>query len=926
MPETLNNRLLAIEKRLDDLMASLTCEELISLLSTHQSAITRLNIPEYHIGGEAAHGIVDHDGLAFTVFPQPIGLSQTWHPALLKRVGSAIGVEARSYYQAKNKQTGLSLWAPTIDLERDPRWGRTEEGYGEDPYLTATLGSALIEGMQGDDLLCLQMVAAPKHFYANNNEKERESTSNSVDLRNKYEYYLQPFKAAFTKAKAKSMMTAYNGINGVPAMQHEDINQIVRQQYGMDGYIVSDGGALTLNVTDYQYYATYKEALADSLKKGIDCFVDDKTCVETAAKAALADGLITRRDLSTAIRRTLRVRLLLGQLDQIDPYKSYLDIKTARNNHQSLLHQVTNESIVLLENQNYLPLRNQPTSLLVAGPMSDRVMRDWYTGVIDSPITPLEGISRRFNESDVYTTDGFDTVVIASGNGYIKFMDTTTVTIVAKEEATKWIDEDFGDGVHVLFDQVSKKYLTLNTDAHRFELTTDEVFSWFVNEKLIVNEEQGQQVLSSINHYPLNVEGHQLVETNHQGNCHIETITSGIEEVKKKAQEVDTVVLCVGNHPMINGRETEDRRTLALPHHQQQLIDTTLKHNKQVILIIIASYPYALTFNKYRPQAILYSAHGSEVLGESIAKIMAGDISPTGKLSMTWYQSETDLPPITDYDIIRHNRTYLYFQKAVLYPFGHGLTYYTFTIKHVEVGVDQLLTNGLKVAVSVSNPFNFKVTDVCQVYANTIKSQQKRPNQQLIAFDKVTLKPFEQRVISFEINEEAFHQFDPRCQKMRLISDTIQIELGYSSENIIYRSEPFTLPGSTLAKRLKNHMYFAETFDDYQLAHGDRLHLDQDMLGQTVVKVDSSGAFYFGGVSISPKDTLVLTVQHDCKLQLNLQVNDHSLKRLSSQTIAGYTILFYQGTIEVVDATLTLVTDAPLTLVKWRIDEGGKEL
>lgn len=927
MPETLNNRSLVIEKRLDDLMASLTCEELISLLSTHQSPITRLNIPEYHIGGEAAHGIVDREGLAFTVFPQPIGLSQTWHPALIKRVGNAIGIEARSFYHVKNKSTGLTLWAPTIDLERDPRWGRTEEGYGEDPLLTATLGVAIIEGMQGEDPACLQMAAAPKHFYANNNEEKRESTSNSVDLRNKYEYYLQPFKAAFTRAKATSMMTAYNGINGIPAMQHADINQIVRQQYQMDGYIVSDGGALTLNVTDYHYYDTYKEALADSLKKGIDCFVDDKTLVETAAREALAEGLINRFDISSAVRRTLRIRMLLGQLNQIDPYNSYVSVKEAREKHRSLLRQVTDESIVLLENQDYLPLRKQPASLLVAGPMANQVMRDWYTGVIDSPVTPLDGINSRFKESQVHMADGFDTVVIASGTGYIKFIDSRKVTIVDKSDATRFIDENFGEDVHVLYEPVMKKYLTLNTEAQRFELTADEVFSWFVNEKLVINEKNGSRVLTSRHHKPLDVAQHHLIESSDNlGSCHLEIVISGVKEVEQMAREVETVVLCVGNHPMINGRETEDRRTLALPEHQQQLIEAVLRQNKQVILMIIASYPYAFTFKNHRPQAILYSAHGSEVLGESIAKVIAGDVSPTGKLSMTWYQSETDLPSLTNYDIIRNNRTYLYFQDAVLYPFGHGLTYHSLTVEDVKVKAAGLLTSGLEIDVTFSNPHDLAVTDVCQVYARTIKSQQQRPKKQLIGFEKVMLEPFELRVVSLEINEEAFHQFDPRCREMRLISDTIQVALGFSSRDIFYRSSPLTLPGQKLAERQKNHVYFAETFDDYQLASGDLLHLDRDELEQTVVKVDSSGAFHYGGVSMGPKDTLALTIHNHVEHQLDVQLNSHSLTLIDSQRLEGYTILYYQGSMDIVDATLTMTTDLPVTLIKWKIEEGGRRL
>src|SRR5690625_2397479 len=261
----------SLEERLTNLVDKLTLEEKISLLSTSQSAIPRLGIKEYQVGGEAAHGVVDRAGGKTTVFPQPIGLSSTWNRDLLRRVGDVIGDEARIFYEQNDRKTGLTLWAPTIDMERDPRWGRTEEAYGEDPYLTGQLSTELIKGMQGDDPFYIKLVAAPKHFFGNNNEYGRERISNSIDPRNRHEYYLKAFEPAFTEGQALSMMTAYNGINGIPAMQINELKDIVRDEWQMDGFIVCDGGALSLNVDEYKYYDSYAEALADAIKKGIDC-------------------------------------------------------------------------------------------------------------------------------------------------------------------------------------------------------------------------------------------------------------------------------------------------------------------------------------------------------------------------------------------------------------------------------------------------------------------------------------------------------------------------------------------------------------------------------------------------------------------------------------------------------------------------------
>lgn len=261
------NSTLPLETRIKSLISLLTLDEKIKLLPTRQAAIERLNINDYSVGGEAAHGVVSSIGPS-TVFPQPLGLASTFNDKLLLEIGSVIGDEARIYYDKSNRKYGLTLWAPTIDMERDPRWGRTEEAYGEDPILTGKLSSNLIKGMQGNDDFYLKLVPAPKHFYGNNNEEGRIFCSSSIDKRNKNEYYLKAFKPAFTEGKAKSMMTAYNSINGTPCILNSEVQDIVKDTWGCDGFIVCDGGDFSQTVDYHKYYKTHAETIAGALKAG----------------------------------------------------------------------------------------------------------------------------------------------------------------------------------------------------------------------------------------------------------------------------------------------------------------------------------------------------------------------------------------------------------------------------------------------------------------------------------------------------------------------------------------------------------------------------------------------------------------------------------------------------------------------------------
>ncbi|WP_064468442.1 glycoside hydrolase family 3 C-terminal domain-containing protein [Lederbergia galactosidilytica] len=878
----------SLEVRVTHLLGLLTQDEKISLLSTSQSAIPRLGIKEYQVGGEAAHGVVDRKGGKTTVFPQPIGLSCTWNRELMKKVGSVIGDEARIFYEQNQQKTGLTLWAPTIDMERDPRWGRTEEAYGEDPYLTGQLATELIKGMQGEDPFYIKLVAAPKHFYGNNNEYGRERISNSIDPRNRYEYYLKAFEPAFKEGKALSMMTAYNGVNGIPAMQIREIKEIVKDQWKMDGFVVCDGGALTLNVEEYGYYSSYAEALADALKKGIDCFVDEKERVEEAAREALKQQLITEEELTKAIGNMLKVRFRLGHFDEDtskNPYSEVDKNKLCSREHAELALESTNESIVLLKNeQNKLPLKKEKLKkIAVIGPTADIVYRDWYTGYSPYQITPLMGIKHQSANQQIQFVKGNDKIVLKSldTNGYMTLGEDDELVFAADAIGEKEIFEleEWGWNGNLLKNQANQRYICQNEQDARFKASSQEVFNWFIREKMgfhTVNEKQETYHLSTWQGEPLNIDdGQRLTTASQPGTFQKQILSSGIEEAVQAAKESDVAIVCLGNNPMLNGRETEDRPDIILPKRQQKLLEEVYKVNKNVVLVLISSYPMAINWAEQHIPAILYSSHGSQMLGESIASILFGDIVPSGKLSMTWYKSVRQLPTIFDYDIIRSKRTYQYFDEEVLYPFGYGLSYAICQYDRLQLDKTTLTKDEtVSINVEVENLTNELAYEVVQLYATVKGSAVPRPRKQLVDFIKIKLQPYEKRKVSLSVTADQLMIWNVNEDRYTLETASCLLSVGPSSEDIKL-TESLQIQGQDLHQRSLREVTKAENYNDY-----DGVYLDKGENGLNCVTNRANGWIAFENVEMFAEKLCVeLRVTTDGipgKVKLKIDQLNHS--------------------------------------------------
>ncbi|WP_339277349.1 glycoside hydrolase family 3 C-terminal domain-containing protein [Paenibacillus sp. FSL W8-0426] len=846
------NASLSLEERLDDLISRLTLAEKISLIPTREAAVPRLGIPKYNVGGEAAHGVA-WKGVA-TVFPQPLGLSSTWNPELLRRIGSVIGDEARAYHHREPEVHGLTLWAPTVDLERDPRWGRTEEGYGEDPVLTGEMSKALVQGMQGEHPFYLKMVATLKHFFANNNEKDRLNCSSSIDPRNLREYYLKAFEAPFVEGGALSMMTAYNSINGTPAIESPYINDVVKGEWAMPGFIVCDGGDLSQTVDYHKYHASHAESAAGAIKAGVDCLTDEVDMVVPALEEALQRGLLQEKDLDRAIRNIFGVRMRLGQLDRTgaNPYASISEDVLCAPEHARLSYRAAAESVVLLKNDGLLPLKPEKLhKVSVIGPLADAVYTDWYSGTLPYKVSALDGLRSRLKNVEIAYEDGNDRISLKTADGKVIVHGTQGTLAAVEEEGAQpaeFVHQDWGWGSHTLRSRSNDRYVTL-TEEGIYQACAEQIGGWFVKEIVRFEEDasDGHQTLRSWNGLPLGLREHKgqlvlapLAEEVEQGAAVPfvrELRLDGVERAARIAQDSDVSIVVVGNNPYINGKEEIDRPGLTLPTEQIRLVKEVCAANPNTVVVIIGSYPFALHDLKDVAPAIVYLTHAGQELGSALADVLTGAYAPAGRLNMTWYEDESQLPDLLEYDIIRNGLTYQYHEGSVLYPFGHGLTYSEFEYESLQVErtVDAAGKDVLSVEVSIRNAGAVASDEVVQIYGSAQTSRVRRARKQLLAFRRLHVAAGEQAIVRLTVPVQRLAMWDVTRDRYCVESAVWSIMAGRSSADA-RQTLALTIEGETIPARKLHLPTPAENYDD---CHA--VLLDECLEGRTAVRAIAPG-------------------------------------------------------------------------------------
>lgn len=763
---------------LDDLISQLTPDEKISLLTSRQSAVPRLGIKAWNIGTEVARGYVGRDGDISTVFPQPIGLAATFDRGLMYELGEIASTEARIYNQ-KNPIGGLMLWGPTVDLCRHPLWGRNEEAYGEDPWLAGAMSDSYTRGMRGEHPKYYRAMPALKHFCANNNEEKRGTSSSVLDPRLKLEYYYAAFRPAIISGGAVSVMACYNEISGVPGILNPDLQTILKDEWGL-GFVVSDGGDFVEIVNAHRYTATFSEALALALKAGCDIMTDTPAIVRAAARAALDEGLITEADLDRSVRNSLRGRFLLGEFDEDCPYANISPDLLDCDDHRRVNLRAAREQVVLLKNDGILPL-SPAENVAVVGPLADAYYKDWYTGEASYHHTLYDGVKM---SAEAHFDSGYDHVALRAHDGrYLSVgengrisADCDTIT-----PACLFEKQDWGDDTVVYRSLVNGLFVTENgalcADA-------ESTYAWFVRAILHPKATDGGVVFTNWNGKKrVTVDGNALTSRDVTGVrpedviCE-EIVSSGVERVRALAEKCANVLVAVGNDPLLVARETSDRTTLALPPHQSGLVRAAFSANKRTVLVMISSYPYAVSWENLHLPAVLYSSHAGPELGTALADVIYGRYNPAGRTPQTWYASDLELPSIFDYDIEKTQSTYLYYRGAPLYPFGYGLSYARFAYSDFRVNV---VGDELRFALTLENVSSACGDEVVQVY---FSGENSRPGKKLCGFTRVFVPAGEKREVEIAVPLDTIASYDTARRRMSVRGGAYRFMAGASSADI----------------------------------------------------------------------------------------------------------------------------------------------
>ena len=856
------------DKRLDWLLSHMTVEEKLVSLASGGADIERLGIPGFSLGGEAAHGVEgrnDQNHLGkpdiTTSFPQPIGMSATWDEELVRKAGRVTGQEARVVYH-RHPTFGLSRWAPTVDLERDPRWGRTEEGYGEDPVLTGRMASAYVCGLKGNDPYYIRCAATLKHFYANNTEDGRGFKNASVDPRNREELYLEPFRRVIQNGGATGVMTAYNRINGIPGILNREVRDVLKGRYGLM-HAVGDGGAMGLVNYTHHYYGMNGETLAAALSAGVDAMSDSKESVYEAAKQAYALGLLCEEMMDEALRNTFRLKLRLGIYDRIPnhPYDHVTENDINTKESAALCRKLTQESVVLLHNNGMLPLSKEDAGdIALIGPLADAWYQDWYGGEQPYRRTLKDGI-RSVCKTDPAMSNGLDIVRLSLDGKELAVSTDGTLYAVQSGEGDDFERTDWGEG--------RITYRCLKTGCFmncRMQIEPDELedmgriaveavapFDWFVMEVFYEDAHAGNMVLANRFHMPICLKEDGRVQAitgidsmDTPAALTVRVVRDGLKDALSVAKSRSKVILALGCCSMIGAKEEIDRNTIDLPPMQQKLLEEITAVCDQTVVVLLCNYPYAMKQAEKRAAAVVWCATGSQEMGTGVADILFGDAAPAGRLNMTWYKSDADLPDIDDYDIIRGKRTYRYFDKAVDYPFGYGLTYTTFAYHDLVLCMADEAT--IEADLSITNEGNRASDEVVQLYAIPPASRVPKPLKQLVSFVRVhDVQPGETRKIRLMVPVSELFFYDTVSGTRMVETGEYTFFAGCSSADAAL-SEKLFIPGAVVGARETSCRIRADHYDDCE-----GIELVEGAYGYTALK---------------PKDgaDLAKITFHDCVL------------------------------------------------------------
>ncbi len=847
------NSELNLEERVSDLVSRLTLEEKISQLMNDAPSIERLGIPKYNWWNECLHGVA-RAGIA-TVFPQSIGLSATWDRELMFRVATAISDEARAKHHEfvrKGKRgiyQGLTFWSPNINLFRDPRWGRGMETYGEDPYLTGTMAVSFIKGLQGTHPKYFKVIATAKHYAVHSGpEPERHTFDAVVDLPDLKGSYLPHFEMAVKEGKVYSVMCAYNRFQGLPCCGSPFLlNEILRKEWNFKGYVVSDCDAVDDIYSTHKLVPTLAEAAAIALKAGTDL-----NCgrAYSALLEAVKKGLVNEADIDTAVKRLFKARFLLGMFDPEDsvPYAKIPYSVVNSPKHQALALEAARKSIVLLQNRNNtLPLPKNLKSIAVIGPNANdtEVLLGNYKGTPADPITPLRGIREKlgskvkiFHETGTDWAEGIP-VLTPVPSDFLKpspesrdnglkaeyfnnseFKGEPFLKRIDPEINFNWWDkapfpELDDDNFSIrwsgyLLPPLSGYYYLGGEGFNSFKIYIDnQLIASFksihepskVYKKIYLEKGKFYHLKIELSHYYGDARIHLLWK---------KPAIDEMERAVEAARKADAVVLFLGLSPQLEGEEMDvevkgfkggDRLSLDLPENQQVLLEKVVEvsSGKPMVLVLLNGSPLSINRAVEIVPAIIEAWYPGQAGGKAIADVLFGDYNPAGRLPVTFYRSIDDLPEFKDYRI--NGRTYRYFKKEPLFPFGYGLSYTRFRYSKLNFPKSIRAGEDLNLDVEVENAGKLDGEEVVQVYLSRPDSDSLfNPIRWLAGYKRIFLRKGEKQKVNFKIEPEQMKTFDRNGKKV-IEPGTLLVSVGGQQPNFYGRLSALTT--DVLTTRIK---------------------------------------------------------------------------------------------------------------------------
>jgi beta-glucosidase len=793
-----------VSVRVDDLVSKMSLEEKASQLVNQARAIPRLQVPAYDWWSEALHGVANA-GTA-TVFPEPIGLAATFDVSLIHDMAVVIGTEARAKHNQavragrRDIMEGLDFWSPNINIFRDPRWGRGQETYGEDPFLTGRMGIAFVTGLQGDDPKYYRVISTPKHFAVHSGpEPSRHAMNVEVSKHDMEDTYLPAFRATVTEGKAGSVMCAYNRVNGEPACANTFLlKDQLRGAWKFNGYVVSDCDAIVDVFNGHHFTKSMAEAAAVSLKTGMD-----NECADFFTKAtdnsdyakyldAVKQNLLTETDIDVTLKRLFTARFQLGLFDppELVKYAQTADAEIDSEAHRALALKTARESIVLLKNDGVLPLSPDVRKIAVLGPLAESVsvLHGNYSGTASQATTALDGIRKQFAATQVTFSPGMNflrqqrvipTAVLSTGDGqpglraeYFSgdnFAETPTTVRVDQVVDLQLFHPDSTaltppSGMKDFSVRWTGFLTPAASGSYQLGLAGSMNRLWLDGQLLVDDPALHDPTaatktlqLEKGHRYALKIEymrggfGTKLIWLN--------VISDPIAEAVAAAKQSDVVVAVVGITSQLEGEEMKvevpgfeggDRTSLDLPKEEEDLLAAVKGTGKPLIVVLMNGSALSVNWASDHANAILDAWYSGEEGGTAIAQTLAGLNNPAGRLPITFYKSVEQLPPFDDYSM--RNRTYRYFKGQPLYAFGYGLSYAKFEYSNLKLSTTTLKAgDSLTVEADVRNVSQREGDEVVELYLSFPKSP-AAPIHALRGFTRMGLGAGETKHVVFTLN------------------------------------------------------------------------------------------------------------------------------------------------------------------------------